>query len=205
MKTIQIYDPPLCCSTGVCGPEVDPQLVRFATDLQWLAGQGATVERFNLAQAPGAFAGNAVVRATLTEKGEAALPLIVVDGKVAASGTYPTRAELAGLLGLGESPACLFTPAVAELVAIGAAIAANCEPCLRYHTREAEKLGVSAADMARAVELAAKVKDSPHRSVLRLAARLTGAEGMRSDETIADKCCGSAENNLPAKSSRCCG
>jgi AhpD family alkylhydroperoxidase len=77
---------------------------------------------------------------------------------------------------LRAEPASQFSPAVAELVAIGAAIAANCEPCLRHHTREAEKMGVSAADMARAVELAAKVKDAPHRTILQLAARLTGRD-----------------------------
>ena len=95
----------MCCSTGVCGPDVDPKLVRFAADLKWLAEQGVTVERFNLTQTPIAFAENEVVRATLTEKGEAGLPLIVVDGKTAVSGSYPTRDELAGLLGLsGTTP-----------------------------------------------------------------------------------------------------
>jgi AhpD family alkylhydroperoxidase len=112
----------------------------------------------------------------LTEKGEAALPLVVVDGKVAVSGTYPARAELGDLLGLDGIPVSLFTPAVAELVAIGAAIAANCEPCLRYHTGQAGKLGVSIGDIARAVELAARVKDAPHRNIMRLAARLTQIE-----------------------------
>jgi len=173
MKMIQVYDPPMCCSTGVCGPDVDPKLVRFAADLKWLAEQGVPVERFNLAQTPNAFAETEIVRAALTEKGEAALPLVVVDGKVAVSGSYPTRAELGGWVGLDGEPGSLFTPAVAELVAIGAAIAANCEPCLRYHIGEAGKLGVSVGDMARAVEMAAKVKDAPHRNIMRLAARLT--------------------------------
>ena len=90
----------MCCSTGVCGPEVDPKLVRFAADLKWLAEQGVTVERFNLAQTPIAFAENEVVRTALTDKGEAALPLVLVEGKVAVSGSYPTREELAGWLGL---------------------------------------------------------------------------------------------------------
>jgi AhpD family alkylhydroperoxidase len=175
MKLIQIYDPPMCCPTGVCGPEVDSALVRFAADLRWLAEQGVTVERFNLAQTPIAFAENEVVRATLTEKGEAALPLILVDGKVAVSGNYPTREELAGWLGSDTEPASLFTPAMAEMVAIGASIAANCEPCLRHHVMKAKELGISRADMARAVELGAKIKDAPHRAILKLAGHLTGA------------------------------
>jgi hypothetical protein len=29
---LDVFDPAMCCSTGVCGPEVDPQLVQFAAD-----------------------------------------------------------------------------------------------------------------------------------------------------------------------------
>ncbi len=63
---------------------------------------------------------------------------------------------------------------LSELVAIGAAIAANCEPCLRYHVKAATELGVTSADITRAVEMSAKVKDVPHRAVLKLAALLVG-------------------------------
>ena len=30
MTHLQVFDPPMCCSTGVCGPQVDPELPRFA-------------------------------------------------------------------------------------------------------------------------------------------------------------------------------
>ncbi len=100
MKTLKIYDPPMCCSTGVCGPDVDPALVRFAADLKWLESQGVAVERFNLAQSPMAFAENELVRSQLTENGERALPLIIVEGKLASIGSYPTRDELAVMLDL---------------------------------------------------------------------------------------------------------
>jgi AhpD family alkylhydroperoxidase len=203
MKLIQIYDPPMCCSTGVCGPDVDPKLVQFAADVKWLTEQGATVERFNLAQTPIAFAENDLVRTALTEKGEAALPLIVVEGKVAVSGAYPTREELASLLGLSGASASLFTPAVAELVAIGAAIAANCDPCLRYHEGEAKKLGISTADVGRAVELAAKVKDAPHRNIMRLAAKLTQTEPAAAVATPGTGFDGAAASGNAAKGSCC--
>lgn len=172
MKNLKVYDPPMCCPTGICGPDVDPALVRFASDLKWLESQGVAIERYNLAQSPKAFAENRSVRSWLTDKGEDALPLVMVEGEVVASGAYPSRDELAGLLGLNGAVASQFTPAVAELVAIGAAIAANCEPCLRYHVKTAAELGVPSADISRAVEMAAKVKDVPHRAVLKLAARL---------------------------------
>ena len=83
-----------------------------------------------------------------------------------------------------------YSAGVNELVAIGAAVAANCEPCLKYHYHEAQQLGVSKADMARAVETGAKVKDSPHQAILRLADRLTGA-GLSKSADASDPCCGS--------------
>ena len=49
MPSIQIFDPALCCSTGVCGVEVDQNLVNFAADVDWAKQHGAQVERFNLA------------------------------------------------------------------------------------------------------------------------------------------------------------
>jgi AhpD family alkylhydroperoxidase len=205
MKIIQVYDPPMCCSSGVCGPDVDPKLVQFAADLKWLEEQGVQVVRFNLSQNPAAFVENDRVKAALTDKGKAALPLMLVDGQVIASGQYPNRSQLAAAMGLASAATTLFTPAVAELVAIGAAIAANCEPCLRHHTREAEKLGVSAGDMARAVELAAKVKDAPHRAVLRLAAGLTGSGLARPEEANSAGSCRTEAENPPNSNSRCCG
>ncbi|MDB9569161.1 arsenic metallochaperone ArsD family protein, partial [Providencia rettgeri] len=52
MKKLEVFDPALCCSTGVCGTEVDQALVDFATDVDWLKKQGASIRRFNLAQEP---------------------------------------------------------------------------------------------------------------------------------------------------------
>lgn len=173
MKRLDVYDPAMCCSTGVCGPQVDPVLVRFAADVKWLQDQGVEVRRFNLSQNPAAFVENEKVKQALTEKGEAALPLLLVQDQVIASGEYPERSALAEALELNGTTTTLFSPAVKELVAIGAAIAANCEPCLRYHVRAARELGVSASDIASAIEMAAKVKDVPHQAILKLAARLT--------------------------------
>jgi hypothetical protein len=95
MKTIQVFDPALCCSTGVCGVDVDQKLVSFAADVEWAKQNGAKIERFNLAQQPVAFAQNPVVKAFLERSGQDALPLILVDGEVALAGRYPNRTELA--------------------------------------------------------------------------------------------------------------
>jgi len=109
MTTLKLYDPPLCCSSGVCGPSVDPVLVRVNADLQWLKSRGVAVERYNLAQQPADFATNPLVRERLQAKGENALPLAFVDDELVAARFYPTRDQFARLLGLDTEdtePAC---------------------------------------------------------------------------------------------------
>ncbi len=97
MAKIEIFDKPMCCSTGICGPEVDPTLPRFAADLDWLQSQGHQVVRSNLAQQPAAFAANETVRAVLAAEGVDCLPLIVVDGRIVSRAAYPLREQLAVL------------------------------------------------------------------------------------------------------------
>jgi len=111
---IQVYDPAMCCSTGVCGPDVDPALVRFAADLQSLHEQGVQVERFNLSQSPVAFVENETVKQALTDKGEAALPLILTNGQVSSMGRYPERQELASWAGLSQGNGSHVSPSVIE-------------------------------------------------------------------------------------------
>lgn len=94
MATIQIFDPALCCSSGVCGTDVDQNLVNFSADADWARQNGAQLERFNLAQQ------NAPVKAFLERAGQEALPLTLVDGQVVLAGRYPSRADLARWAGL---------------------------------------------------------------------------------------------------------
>lgn len=97
---IEVFDPPMCCSTGVCGTEIDPVLPRFAADLEWLKTQNITVQRYNLAQEPGAFVNNEAVKAALHAEGNACLPLLLVEGKIISRASYPDRVTLAGWLGI---------------------------------------------------------------------------------------------------------
>ena len=95
MKTVEVYDKPMCCSTGVCGPQVDPVLPQFAADLDWLKSQGNQVERFNLAQQPMAFIENKEVHQLLGSEGTDCLPLILINGKIVSRKEYPSREVLA--------------------------------------------------------------------------------------------------------------
>lgn len=108
-KSIQVFDPAMCCSSGVCGTDVDQQLVSFSADADWAKKNGAQIERFNLAQQPMDFANSKIVRDFLERSGKDALPLILVDGEFAMAGRYPNRNELARWAGLAlvieENPA----------------------------------------------------------------------------------------------------
>jgi hypothetical protein len=99
MKKVQIFDPALCCSSGVCGTDVDQNLVDFSANVDWAKQQGLNIERLNLAQQPMAFAENAAVKGLLERSGEAALPITLVDGEVAFAGRYPSRDDLARWIG----------------------------------------------------------------------------------------------------------
>ena len=100
MNAIQVFDPALCCSTGVCGVDVDQALVSFSADIAWAKENGAQIERFNLAQQPMAFAQNGTVKGFLERSGAEALPVVLVNGEVALAGRYPNRAELARWAGI---------------------------------------------------------------------------------------------------------
>ena len=93
MKTIQVYDPPMCCSTGLCGTVIDPALVSFAAMLTQLSQKGVKVERYNLGQQPMAFVQNPVAKVLLEQEGTEALPLILLDGVVYLKGRYLTDEE----------------------------------------------------------------------------------------------------------------
>ncbi len=95
MKTVQVYDKPMCCSTGICGPDVDPVLPQFAADLDWFKSQGHQVERYNLAQQPQAFIENKEINHLLSTAGTDCLPVVMVDGEIVSQSVYPSREELA--------------------------------------------------------------------------------------------------------------
>lgn len=99
MKKLEVFDPAMCCSTGVCGVEVDPVLAQFAADLKWVAEQGITVDRHNLGQEPQAFAANPAVVKEM-EAGLDRLPILVVDGHIITTGMYPSRQQLAQKLAI---------------------------------------------------------------------------------------------------------
>ena len=100
MKNLTIYDPAMCCPTGICGAEIDQKLVEFAADLDWLKSEGIEVRRINLSQEPALFAENEQVKTILETSGIEGLPVILAGDEVQSSGQYPGRAKLAQMAGV---------------------------------------------------------------------------------------------------------
>ena len=103
-RRIELYEPAMCCQTGVCGPSVDQQLIDVREDLRWAEAQGAEVSRHNLFSDPDAFVTNPKVTGLMAAFGEAALPALVLDGDIAIHGRYPSREELADLIAVKSNP-----------------------------------------------------------------------------------------------------
>ena len=129
MPTIRVFEPALCCNTGVCGPDVDQALIDFTADLDYLASRGADIARHNLANDPLAFANDDTVRAFLQVAGSDGLPLTTVDGVTVMTGSYPTRDQLAKFAGLDPEPAAapLGLPLL-TMVDAGAEAGPSCGP-----------------------------------------------------------------------------
>jgi arsenite methyltransferase len=123
MNRIQVFEPALCCATGVCGEDVDQSLVTFSADMDFVRSQGCEVSRYNLASEPLVFAETEAVKGFLQVVGSKGLPLVLVDGVTAMTGGYPDRAQLAQWAGLTAPAAAeaVPTPAGATMLGLSAA------------------------------------------------------------------------------------
>jgi len=98
MKKMIIFEPAMCCSTGVCGPGVDRNLLRVSTVINILKDKNIVVTRYNLSSDPQAFVDNKVINEMLNSDGVDFLPATIVDGKVVKTKEYPTNDEFCKLL-----------------------------------------------------------------------------------------------------------
>ncbi len=100
MKKMMIFEPAMCCSTGVCGPSVDTELLRVATTINNLKSKGIPVERYNLSGNPQIFVDNKEINSLLNQQGIEVLPITMVDGIVVKTKAYPTDEEFSHFLGI---------------------------------------------------------------------------------------------------------
>ena len=101
MVKVEIFDPPMCCPGGLCGPSIDPALLDVQEALLRIQQEfdgGARAERYLLSQQPARFMQNPEVLSLLKAKGVSVLPITAINGKVVKTGAYPSYTELKGWL-----------------------------------------------------------------------------------------------------------
>lgn len=102
MKTLKIYDPAMCCPTGVCGTNVDTRLVQLANFLTTLDSSKIEVNRYGLTTEPQEYVANKEVARILNEEGVDSLPLFFIDDELVFKGDYPEVPALSSKLGLAS-------------------------------------------------------------------------------------------------------
>lgn len=102
MKTLKIYDPAMCCPTGVCGTSVDTKLVQLSNFLNTLDKNKFEVKRFGLTTEPTEYVLNSEVARLLQEEDVDVLPLIFLDDELLFKNDYPSVPELSSKMGLGS-------------------------------------------------------------------------------------------------------
>lgn len=102
MSKIEIFDPAMCCSTGLCGVSVDQELLRVATTINALTKKGVSIIRYGLSSEPQAFVENKKVNEFLMKEEVEVLPITIVDGEVVKTKSYPTDDEFAKWTGLSK-------------------------------------------------------------------------------------------------------
>ncbi|AYW47357.1 MULTISPECIES: arsenite efflux transporter metallochaperone ArsD [Lactobacillales] len=101
MKKLFLYEPAMCCSTGVCGPSVNEDLIRVSSIMNELKkAEGIQAVRYNLSANPNSFVRNSKVTEILQEKGMNSLPITVVNDEVIKIGSYPSNKEIMDYTGL---------------------------------------------------------------------------------------------------------
>ena len=102
MKKMYIYEGAMCCSTGVCGPSPDEELMRVSTLVDKLTKSGASIERYNLTNNTKEFVENKTINNLLRENGEDILPVVMVNDEVVMTGRYPSNEEFYEILFLSD-------------------------------------------------------------------------------------------------------
>lgn len=176
---LDVYDPAMCCSTGVCGPDVDNSLVDFANDVKWMKGQGIEVNRFNLGQEPEVFKSNPVVLSKLQKEGSDVLPIIMINGEIVSQGGYPDRRQLTDWISLNK-PASDTVNSVQNaeelLQNVELAISNGNEIELQIHFQKAEEAGISKQELVQSMQAGINNRQRDTQSILQVANSLLGVQ-----------------------------
>ncbi len=174
LKQIDIFDPAMCCSTGVCGTEVDQDLADFANTIKWLKSMGVSVVRHNLGQEPEAFKSHPGVLSKLKSEGSEALPIIVADNDIVSERAYPSRQQMAAWAGLPANGASPQSDLLSELRK--SVIQGDADAMARIFT-EASESGLELHKVVQMIQDGINTRQETTQSIAQKANELLGAGG----------------------------
>lgn len=90
---ITILDPPMCCSTGLCGEDVNDTLVQTAAHVKWLKELGHEVNRHSISHDAAAFLQYPAAMEKLQKEGLDSLPYILINDQIVMSRAYPEKSQ----------------------------------------------------------------------------------------------------------------
>ncbi len=173
---LEVYDPAMCCSTGVCGPDVDDEVVDFANDVKWLKSQGIDVQRFNLGQEPEAFKMNTSVLSRLKREGTECLPLLLVNGEIVSEGGYPDRRQLSDWLAITPENTNGAAQVTGLLHELELAVTEGNEENMRALFQKGEQNGVSIQQLMEAMQGGINNRQRLTQATLQTANELLGVQ-----------------------------
>ena len=176
---LDVFDPAMCCSTGVCGPDVDDSLADFANDVKWMKSQGIEVNRFNLGQEPEVFKSNPAVLSKLKNEGSDVLPIIMINGEIISEGGYPDRRQLTDWLSLNKPSTEAGNPvqSAEELLQnVEMAITKGDELELQIHFQKAEEAGITKQELVQSMQAGINNRQRDTQSMLDTANSLLGLQ-----------------------------
>ncbi|MBZ0306773.1 MAG: arsenite efflux transporter metallochaperone ArsD [Anaerolineae bacterium] len=95
---VELFDPPMCCPTGLCGPTLDQTLLDVNEMIVALKAEGISIERYQMTSHPQRFISTVAVMRLIQEKQMDALPITLVKGSILKVGSYPTLEEIQSAL-----------------------------------------------------------------------------------------------------------
>ncbi|EPH11268.1 arsenite efflux transporter metallochaperone ArsD [Myroides odoratimimus] len=100
---VKIYDPALCCPTGLCGVNIDPELMRIAVVIENLKKKGILIERFNLRDNPQVYVDTKVVNDFIQKESIDNFPITTLNGVIVLTKSYPSNKQISEWLEVSES------------------------------------------------------------------------------------------------------
>lgn len=173
---LEVYDPAMCCSTGVCGPDVDDSLADFANDVKWMKSQDIDVKRYNLGQEPEAFKSNPTVLSRLQKEGSDVLPIIMINGEMASEGGYPDRRQLTEWLAIAPEKTNGVTRSLDLLNALKVAVTDGNEANMRALFQKGKENGLSIQELVDSMQSGIDNRQRITQNTLQTANELLGVQ-----------------------------